>query len=299
MTRYIILRTCEYIVHWKCSATEAFQLDSLRLIFYRYAVITNRYLTADNEWGNTVGTNTLNINKETTRAVGEVKIWHILKCIYKYNTKLKGLVLYHECIVWNCNIWLIDFLPAHSVNIHVMCYPWVYCKPRWRHGSLARYVKMRVVHAPGMPGTFSPPAQVSDAGMHHGTSVTHVPWCMPASLTGGFLWSRRGVGGNLPGIPGACATRNFTYLVRGPWHWNYFRITGSVWGDSSGLWDTILIQIPVVHSFDIFVVIDVTVIMIQYLYTPLKWLMDQSFCFPEIKGSVMKILQVWEMFWMQ
>ena len=26
-----------------------------------------------------------------------------------------------------------------------------------------------------------------------------------------------GGGENVPGIPGACATRNFTYLVRGPW----------------------------------------------------------------------------------
>ena len=26
--------------------------------------------------------------------------------------------------------------------------------------------------------------------MHHGTCVTHVPWCMPGSLTSGFLWSR-------------------------------------------------------------------------------------------------------------
>ena len=26
--------------------------------------------------------------------------------------------------------------------------------------------------------------------MHHGTCVTHVPWCMPGSLTIGFLWSR-------------------------------------------------------------------------------------------------------------
>ena len=51
---------------------------------------------------------------------------------------------------------------------------------------------------------------VSDPGMHHGTCVTHVPWCMSGSLT-------RGVGENVPGIPGACATRNFTYLARGPW----------------------------------------------------------------------------------
>ena len=26
--------------------------------------------------------------------------------------------------------------------------------------------------------------------MHHGTCVTHVPWCMPGSLTCGFLWNR-------------------------------------------------------------------------------------------------------------
>ena len=34
--------------------------------------------------------------------------------------------------------------------------------------------------------------------MHHGTCVTHVPWCMPGSLTCGD-------GENVPGIPGACA----------------------------------------------------------------------------------------------
>ena len=51
---------------------------------------------------------------------------------------------------------------------------------------------------------------VSDPGMHHGTCVTHVPWCMSGSLT-------RGGGENVPGIPAACATRTFTYLVRGTW----------------------------------------------------------------------------------
>ena len=37
-----------------------------------------------------------------------------------------------------------------------------------------------------MPGTFSPPPQVSDPDMHHGTYVKH----MPRSLTSGFIWSR-------------------------------------------------------------------------------------------------------------
>ena len=39
---------------------------------------------------------------------------------------------------------------------------------------------------------------VSDPGMHHGTCVTHVPWCMSGSLT-------RGGWENVPGFPGACA----------------------------------------------------------------------------------------------
>ena len=39
---------------------------------------------------------------------------------------------------------------------------------------------------------------VSDPGMHHGTCLTHLPWCMSGSLTCGD-------GENVPGIPGACA----------------------------------------------------------------------------------------------
>ena len=58
------------------------------------------------------------------------------------------------------------------------------------HEPLARYVKLWVAHAPGMPGTVSPPPRISVPDMHHGTCVTHMPWCMPGSLTSGFLWSR-------------------------------------------------------------------------------------------------------------
>ena len=58
------------------------------------------------------------------------------------------------------------------------------------NGPLDRYAKLRVSHASGIPGTFSPPPQISDPGMHHDACVTHVPWCMPESLISGFLWSR-------------------------------------------------------------------------------------------------------------
>ena len=51
---------------------------------------------------------------------------------------------------------------------------------------------------------------INDPDIHHGTCMTQVPWCMSGSLT-------RGGGENVPGIPGACATHNFTYLAKGPW----------------------------------------------------------------------------------
>ena len=40
---------------------------------------------------------------------------------------------------------------------------------------LTIYAKLRVVHGPGMPGTFPPPPWVSVPDMHHVTCVTHVP----------------------------------------------------------------------------------------------------------------------------
>ena len=50
---------------------------------------------------------------------------------------------------------------------------------------------------------------VSDPDMHHGT-YTHVSWSMSGSLI-------RDGGENVPGVPRAYTTRNFTYLARGPW----------------------------------------------------------------------------------
>ena len=76
-------------------------------------------------------------------------------------------------------------------------------------------ITLRIAHAPGMPGMFSRRRMqgkplVSDPDMHHGTCVTHVTWCMSGPLTSGR-------GENVSGIPGACATHNFTFLARGPW----------------------------------------------------------------------------------
>ena len=82
------------------------------------------------------------------------------------------------------------------------------------NGPLARYVKLPVAHVPGMLGMFprhrfQRKPLVSDPVMNHGTCVTRVPWCMSGSPTCSG-------GENVPGIPGACTTRNFAYLARSP-----------------------------------------------------------------------------------
>ena len=74
---------------------------------------------------------------------------------------------------------------------------------------------MRVAHAPGMPGIFSPPptsketagkrSRYASRHVRHARAVMHVGITNPR-------WR-----GNVLGIPGACATRSFTYLTRGPW----------------------------------------------------------------------------------
>ena len=87
------------------------------------------------------------------------------------------------------------------------------------NGPLNRYVILWVAHAPGMTGTFSHhrlqrKPLVSDPNTHHGTCVTHVPWCKSGSLT-------RGGGENVPGILRACTIGNITYLIRGPWSFGW------------------------------------------------------------------------------
>ena len=81
-------------------------------------------------------------------------------------------------------LFLIFFLLSQSFGVISavdLVIAWTSCQIR----------KITGAHAPGMPGTFSPPQRVSDPDMHYDTCVTHVPWCMPGSLTSGFLWSLR------------------------------------------------------------------------------------------------------------
>ena len=72
----------------------------------------------------------------------------------------------------------VRHLTAYWQEAQILCY-----------GHLTTYAKLRVAHAPGMPGTFLPATTGYDPDIHHGTCVTYVPWWMTGSLTSGFLWS--------------------------------------------------------------------------------------------------------------
>ena len=95
-----------------------------------------------------------------------------------------------------CLLFLIVILPFRCRfmwHIH-HCYPWASYQIRKIAGcACARNAGNVFPHC-----RFQRKPLVSDPGMHHGTCVTHVPWCMSGSLTCGD-------GENVPGIPGACA----------------------------------------------------------------------------------------------
>ena len=64
------------------------------------------------------------------------------------------------------------------------------------HGPLTRYANPWVAQVPGCfpRHRLQRTPLVSHHGMHHGTCVTHVPWCMLVSLS-------RGGGENVPAFP--------------------------------------------------------------------------------------------------
>ena len=97
------------------------------------------------------------------------------------------------------------WIMGRVTSCHVPCYLMgllpdkLNCGLRMRRECRERFLRHRLQRKP----------LVSDPGMHHGTCVTHVPWCMSESPT-------YGGGENVPGILCACVTHNYAYLERGP-----------------------------------------------------------------------------------
>ena len=87
----------------------------------------------------------------------------------------------------------------------------------WRHyGPLTRYKKLQVAHAPGMPGTFSPPPiskeTTSQRSRHASRHVRQARAVMHVGIA--YLRWR----GKRSRHSRRMRTRNFAYLARGPCH---------------------------------------------------------------------------------
>ena len=76
----------------------------------------------------------------------------------------------HAIITMNMGRWMRKLRKQHDTSRVHNSWDVLYM------GLLPHVHKFRVAHAPGMPGTFSPPPRVSDPDMHHSTCVTHVLW---------------------------------------------------------------------------------------------------------------------------
>ena len=129
---------------------------------------------------------------------------HAVRCISlatKARKFMCRLVIFgsHECMI------------AVIEEVYYGVITWVSCQRR----------KIAGFACTGNAGTFSRQRlqwnpSVSDPGMHHGTFVTHVPWCMSGSLT--CAW--------VPGIPGACAKIQTKKLWHILWFlWNTCKLT--------------------------------------------------------------------------
>ena len=82
------------------------------------------------------------------------------------------------------------------------------------NGPLVKYVKLRVRMRRECEPVF--PATAGKQSRHASRHVRHARAVMHAGIVNSRFPLNSASGENVPGIPGACATRNVTYPVRGP-----------------------------------------------------------------------------------
>ena len=107
-----------------------------------------------------------------------------------------------KCVCWHCliTLWMDSLITWTSYQIRKIAG----CACAGNAGNV--FPRRRFQRKP----------LVSDPGMHHGTCVTHVPWCMSGSLTCGD-------GENVPGIPSACAPAILRIWQEAHWGCIYFQ----------------------------------------------------------------------------
>ena len=116
--------------------------------------------------------------------------------------------LFKKTVHMNLNLerptsrWLVFVSCTYSINYNIGCMGLLpdmwYCGLRMRRECRERFRRQWLQRKP----------LVSDPGMHHGTCVMHVPWCMSGSLTPQWRGKRSRHSRRM---------RNFMYLARGPY----------------------------------------------------------------------------------
>ena len=86
---------------------------------------------------------------------------------------------------WNNGVRCMSLYSLECFGLAILWGLYVCCSNTKR---LFTWVSYQIADCTCAGNVFFPAAAVSDPDMHHGTWVTHVPWCMSGWLTSCFLW---------------------------------------------------------------------------------------------------------------
>ena len=135
--------------------------------------------------------------------------YHCIRMAVKFNVFVwLGYIMTHQNTSWHR--WGLDCTPWGNVRSYIQ-----YTVIGWDYVTWASYQIRKIAGCTcaGDTGNVFPATDfkgnplVSDPGMHHGSFVTHVPWCMSGSLT-------RCGRENVPSIAGECM-HNLQFYVSG------------------------------------------------------------------------------------
>ena len=96
-------------------------------------------------------------------------------------------------VVWNSSLWNTRIVLPYIINIMASDVD-ASGQGIIGHGPLTRYVKLRVAHVPGLPGTFSPPTTsketASQRSQHASRHVRHARAVMHAGIANPRWWGK-------------------------------------------------------------------------------------------------------------
>ena len=121
--------------------------------------------------------------------------------LYVFTSLLILIFKYHISLANN-----MSFRTFESISTTLKCMKWTLLLETWNYGlRMRRECRERFPRHRGL------------ATRHASRHVRHARGVMHAGIANKQFLLKLVARENVPGIPGTCASRNFTYLVRGPW----------------------------------------------------------------------------------